>query len=638
MPAQCHSTIIAHIKDLSILIHDVQTELNMGQPPGQGLTAKPCTGALLKTIRIWLEKQTVFPSLYQTFFLFIYFFSVNFSVVLLNMNAQSIERGTSCSPQDINCTKILESLSAWNDTEANAYRLMELPPIPPTRTSVISVNEASHAFPTVDVPDHAHYTIGVVILMVGITGMLGNFLVIYAFCRSKSLRTPANMFIINLAISDFLMSSTQAPVFFATSLHKRWIFGEKGCELYAFCGALFGITSMITLMVISVDRYFVITRPLASIGMMSKKRAVLILLGVWLYALAWSLPPFFGWSAYVPEGLLTSCTWDYMTFTPSVRAYTMLLFCFVFFIPLSAIIYCYFFIFKAIKTTNKAVQKIGSDNNKESQKQYQRMKNEWKMAKIALIVILLFVISWSPYSIVALMAFAGYANVLTPYTNSVPAVIAKASAIHNPIIYAITHPKYRMAIAKYVPGLGSLLRVSRKDSKSYSSYSSTRRCTVSSLSSNVSGLPKGKRQMTSVSDSESGWTDTEVDISSASSRPASKQTFYEMGKDFTETSDAKSKSKLKSQDSGIYEKTLMDVEDIAMVEVNTVENKTLHATSRPPDNPGLQKGDSLSTSSAGCIPSIVISCSKLHEIQEPSEDNSALIDPRRIGYTQDKKA
>lgn len=32
---------------------------------------------------------------------------------------------------------------------------------------------------------------------------------------------------------------------------------------------------------------------------------------------------------------------------------------------------------------------------------------------------------------------------LTPYMNSVPAVIAKASAIHNPIVYAITHPKYR---------------------------------------------------------------------------------------------------------------------------------------------------------------------------------------------------
>ncbi|KFW88088.1 Melanopsin-A, partial [Manacus vitellinus] len=49
-----------------------------------------------------------------------------------------------------------------------------------------------------------------------------------ALFRTRSLRTPANMLIINLAISDLLMSITQSPVFFTNSLHKRWIFGEKG--------------------------------------------------------------------------------------------------------------------------------------------------------------------------------------------------------------------------------------------------------------------------------------------------------------------------------------------------------------------------------------------------------------------------
>lgn len=48
---------------------------------------------------------------------------------------------------------------------------------------VAMVPEAPHPFPTVDVPDHAHYTIGSVILAIGITGMVGNFLVIFAFCR-----------------------------------------------------------------------------------------------------------------------------------------------------------------------------------------------------------------------------------------------------------------------------------------------------------------------------------------------------------------------------------------------------------------------------------------------------------------------
>lgn len=39
------------------------------------------------------------------------------------------------------------------------------------------------------------------------------------------------MFIINLAVSDFLMSFTQAPVFFASSVYKQWLFGETGRHL-----------------------------------------------------------------------------------------------------------------------------------------------------------------------------------------------------------------------------------------------------------------------------------------------------------------------------------------------------------------------------------------------------------------------
>ncbi|XP_060710399.1 melanopsin-A isoform X1 [Hemiscyllium ocellatum] len=479
--------------------------------------------------------------------------------------------------------------------------------LPQARVTEESVTDANYhrTFPTVNVPDHAHYTIGAVILAVGITGMVGNFLVIYAFCRSKSLRSPSNTFIINLAISDFLMSITQAPIFFTTSLHKRWIFGEKGCELYAFCGALFGITSMITLVVIAADRYLVITRPLASIGMLSKKRAIYILLGVWLYSLAWSLPPFFGWSAYVPEGLMTSCTWDYTTFTPSVRAYTMLLFCFVFFIPLGIIIYCYVFIFRAILATNRDVEKIGGNTNKESRRRFQRIKNEWKMAKIALIVILLYVISWSPYSAVALTAFAGYADVLTPYMNSVPAVIAKASAIHNPIIYAITHPKYRAAIVKYIPFLRCLLRLSRKDYRLASSYFSTRQSTMTSQTSNSSGNLRPKSRM-SASDSESGWTDNEVDISIVNSRPVSRTVSCEFSKDTTEQSDTKEKSKLKNNDSGIFEKTSFNMTNISMIEGSPRSDGGLTAkVVGNLDGVGLKKVDVALVQTAQ-IPSIVI--------------------------------
>ncbi|KAI1231672.1 Melanopsin-A, partial [Lamprotornis superbus] len=562
--------------------------------------------------------------------------------------------GDLLSLEETKSTKTVESFNAWNESEANAYTLMDLPLRAPTK---MTVQDVPRAFPTVDVPDHAHYTIGAVILIgnkkhsalayhvvfLGICELTGtsnsiiNSAAVFSnissdLCRSRSLQTPANILIINLAISDFLMSITQSPVFFTSSLYKHWIFGEKGCELYAFCGALFGITSMITLMVIALDRYFVITKPLASVGVTSKKKALIILVGVWLYSLAWSLPPFFGWSAYVPEGLLTSCSWDYMTFTPSVRAYTMLLFCFVFFIPLIAIIYSYVSIFEAIKKANKSIQTFGCKRgNKEFQKQYQRMKNEWKMAKIALIVISFFVISWSPYSVVALVAFAGYSHVLTPFMNSIPAVIAKASVIHNPIIYAITHPKYRRAIATYVPCLGPLLRVPAKDSRSFSSYHSSRRTTVTSQSSELSGLQKGKRRLSSLSGSESGCTETETDTPSMFSRLARRQISYETDKDTTQTSDIR--AKLTSQDSGNCGKTAVDADDILMVELNVTEYMATPTKSESLNSIGQRKGESHQGSSSAQIPSITVTYSSIQGVELPSRYNSGFLYPTSSGWS-----
>ncbi|KAM4709320.1 melanopsin-B-like [Discoglossus pictus] len=285
----------------------------------------------------------------------------------------------------------------------------------------------------------------------------------------------------NLAVSDFLMSATQAPVCFINSFNREWILGKIGCNTYAFCGALFGITSMMTLMAISVDRYVVITKPLQSVQWSSKKRTGQVIVLVWLYSLLWSVAPLFGWSSYIPEGLMISCTWDYVTATTSNRSYTMMLCCCVFFIPLLVISHCYLCMFQAIRSTGRNVQKLGSCGRQSFLTT--SVKNEWKMAKIAFVIIIVFVLSWSPYACVTLIAWAGHGKTLTPYSKTVPAVIAKASAIYNPIIYGIIHPKYRETIHRNVPCLRFLIRISKKDSMSASNFESSFRGSVYSRQS-----------------------------------------------------------------------------------------------------------------------------------------------------------
>lgn len=57
--------------------------------------------------------------------------------------------------------------------------------------------------------------------------------------------------------------------------------------------------------------------------------------------------------SYIPEGLMTSCTWDYMTSTTANKSYTLMLCCFVFFVPLGIISYCYLCMFLAIRHTSR---------------------------------------------------------------------------------------------------------------------------------------------------------------------------------------------------------------------------------------------------------------------------------------------
>lgn len=58
--------------------------------------------------------------------------------------------------------------------------------------------------------------------------------------------------------------------------------------------------------------------------------------------------------SYIPEGLMTSCTWDYVSPSPANRSYTMMLCCFVFFIPLAMILFCYLFMFLSIRQASRS--------------------------------------------------------------------------------------------------------------------------------------------------------------------------------------------------------------------------------------------------------------------------------------------
>lgn len=56
-----------------------------------------------------------------------------------------------------------------------------------------------------------HGLLGFVIGLLGFISVSGNGMVVYIFLSTKSLRTPSNLLVINLAISDFCMMLCMSP-------------------------------------------------------------------------------------------------------------------------------------------------------------------------------------------------------------------------------------------------------------------------------------------------------------------------------------------------------------------------------------------------------------------------------------------
>ncbi|VEL07045.1 unnamed protein product [Protopolystoma xenopodis] len=140
-----------------------------------------------------------------------------------------------------------------------------------------------------------HYLVGIFIAVIGIFGLLGNMLVIYVFLSTKSLRTPTNMLIINLAVSDMSFAAINGfPLKTIASFNMRWGWGKLACELYGFAGGVLGFNSIFSLAFISVDRFFVIAQPFQTLKTLTYARAIGMIIASWLWSLMLSVPPFFG--------------------------------------------------------------------------------------------------------------------------------------------------------------------------------------------------------------------------------------------------------------------------------------------------------------------------------------------------------
>lgn len=168
-------------------------------------------------------------------------------------------------------------------------------PKPSTNISLkLSWNNTSHD-DTYDVNLVSSMLIGLTLGCVTIATIVGNSLVLVAVFVNSHLRGTTHYFIANLAAADLLLGTTVLPFSVSLEVFNSWLFGELFCDVWAAMDVLCCTASIMSLCVISIDRYIGVTRPLQHSAILTTRRAALIIVLVWILSIAISVAPLFGW-------------------------------------------------------------------------------------------------------------------------------------------------------------------------------------------------------------------------------------------------------------------------------------------------------------------------------------------------------
>ncbi|XP_043912317.1 alpha-1A adrenergic receptor-like [Protopterus annectens] len=348
-------------------------------------------------------------------------------------------------------------------------------------------------------------TLGAFILF----AIMGNILVILSVACHKHLRIVTNYFIVNLAVADLLLSATVLPFSATLEVLGYWIFGRVFCNIWAAVDVLCCTASILSLCVISVDRYLGVSYPLRYPMIMTKKRGLHTLAGVWALSMVISIGPLLGWKEPEPED-------DKVCKITEEPGYALFSALGSFYLPLAVILAMYFRVYLAARRETRSlysgVKKDKSISKQEavtlrihrkssvkdspleksiSRSKSKIMKNsfsirllkfskEKKAAKTLGIVVGVFVLCWLPFFIV--LPLGSFFPQYKPpeYIFKVIFWLGYFNSCINPLIYPCFNQEFKRAFKHILKG-----RFRRKRKQAFSQHQFTYRSCNKGIRTNL---------------------------------------------------------------------------------------------------------------------------------------------------------
>ena len=160
----------------------------------------------------------------------------------------------------------------------------------------------------------------------------------------RNLHNVANYLIASLAVADLLVAVLVMPLAAVNEVTSQWFLGSEICDMWTSFDVLCCTSSILHLVAISLDRYWVVTR--VDYICNRSARRILLMIGLsWGVSAVISIPPLFGWKS--PQGDLNNTG---QCIISQDLGYTVFSTVGAFYIPLISMMIIYCKVYRAAKS------------------------------------------------------------------------------------------------------------------------------------------------------------------------------------------------------------------------------------------------------------------------------------------------
>lgn len=265
--------------------------------------------------------------------------------------------------------------------------------------------------------------------------ILANSLVFLLFAKTRYLRTKTNYCLVSLAASDFLAGLVSLPLVLACSTVSL----PELCVSMDLCQRFLSISTILHLLVATLERYFKIMSPFKYTSMVTKHRVVLLLLSVWTFSC---------FASFI------QLAWINIRGPPTEKihqldtAYAIFCLAALAFLPFLIIACIDGHIFSFIRKEQKLRYNLTQGKLLHNTETKQRKgRHDRKAAIIYAIMTMVFAFGWFPYFIITLLFDLGLITSAFPFAANIIMVVLKFStALINPLLYTFFKNDFKNAL------------------------------------------------------------------------------------------------------------------------------------------------------------------------------------------------